>query len=161
VIGHLGDTRAYLISAVRILQITEDHSWVAEQVRLGLLQPEEALTSPHRSRLLRVLGTQPVVEPAFYRGTLEPADTLLLCSDGLWESVGPLEVSATIQETASLEEGVRRLIDRALARSGDDNITVAAVRQGGQARPRSPALVQQARAPTPVPGSRIPPVEEP
>ncbi len=154
VVAHSGDTRAYAISLARVVQITEDQSWISEQVRLGLIGPDDARLSVHRNRLLAALGTQPQTQPLLYEGTLEHGDVLLICSDGLWESVEAVEIAETIRNAASIDVSVRTLVQLALDRSGDDNITAVGLRHGGPVVwSEGESARRRARAPTPVPGT--------
>jgi serine/threonine protein phosphatase PrpC len=83
-VANVGDSRAYLINSSKgITQITEDHSWVEEQVRAGLLTPEQALRHPQRNLVTRALGSRTSVDVDLFEGEIGEGDTLLLCSDGL------------------------------------------------------------------------------
>ncbi|MGH2508937.1 MAG: Stp1/IreP family PP2C-type Ser/Thr phosphatase, partial [Ktedonobacteraceae bacterium] len=82
-IANIGDSRAYLVRQSRIRQVSQDHSWVAEQVRAGLLTEEQARTHAQRNVITRSLGTQVEVDIDIFREPLEEGDTLVLCSDGL------------------------------------------------------------------------------
>src|SRR5918912_1059488 len=87
-IGHVGDSRAYLIRDRRLEQLTEDHSLVAELVRSGKLSPEEAEAHPQRSVITRVLGTDPDVDVDTFSVKTKPGDLFMICSDGLTSMVG-------------------------------------------------------------------------
>ena len=82
-LGHVGDSRAYLLHQGTIRQLTDDHSWVGEMVRRGEITAAEAATHPHRSVITRALGTDGEAQPDLVEIGLEPGDRLLLCSDGL------------------------------------------------------------------------------
>src|SRR5213596_477498 len=86
-IGHVGDSRAYLVRDGRLEQLTEDHSLVAELVRSGKLSPEEAEAHPQRSVITRALGTDPDVDVDTFSVETKPGDLFLLCSDGLTSMV--------------------------------------------------------------------------
>lgn len=122
-IGQVGDSRAYLIRSGGIRQVTFDHSWVAEQVRLGGLTAEEAEFSPYRNVITRSIGTQPVVEPDVFEETAEVGDVWVLCTDGLTSHVEDEEIRL-IASTQGPSEAARQLIELANARGGRDNITV-------------------------------------
>ena len=124
-IGHVGDSRAYLVRDETLEQLTEDHSLVAELVRSGRLSPEEADSHPQRSVVTRALGTDPDVDVDTFSIDPRPGDLFLLCSDGL---------TSMVSDDAMLEE-IRRYRDdlraaaKALVRAanrggGEDNITV-------------------------------------
>jgi serine/threonine protein phosphatase PrpC len=141
-IANVGDSRAYLIRAGRIMQITEDHSWVEEQVRAGVLTPEQARVHPQRNVITRALGTGPAVEPDLFTGQMLEGDVLLLCSDGL---TGHLADAELLEIAGQLppEQAVKRLVDLANERGGSDNISVIVVRAEAPSR-------QPAAAPAPM-----------
>ena len=125
-VANVGDSRAYLINKAGIVQITEDHSWVEEQVRAGVLTPEQAAHHPQRNLVTRALGTKPQVEVDLFEGELGEGDFLLLCTDGLTGRVTDQEI-ATLVNGNPLEEAARRLVALANERGGNDNITVLIV----------------------------------
>lgn len=122
-IGQVGDSRAYLLRDGGIRQVTFDHSWVAEQVRAGVLTPEEAETSPYRNVITRSIGTQPAVEPDVFEEEARVGDIWVLCSDGLTGHVHEDEIRL-IASTQPPTEAARQLIELANSRGGRDNITV-------------------------------------
>jgi serine/threonine protein phosphatase PrpC len=124
-LGHVGDSRAYLVRDHSLEQLTEDHSLVGELVRSGRLSPEEADAHPHRSVITRVLGTDPEVEvDAFSIGT-KPGDLFMLCSDGLTSMVDDARILEVLEEHGTdVDAAARALIAEANANGGEDNITV-------------------------------------
>jgi len=122
-VANVGDSRAYLINRQGITQITEDHSWVEEQVRAGLLNEEQARRHPQRNLVTRALGSKPAVEVDLFEGEIIAGDTILLCSDGLTGRVADQEIATIVQE-AQPPEAARRLVALANERGGNDNITV-------------------------------------
>lgn len=126
-VANVGDSRAYLIRKSRIRQVSQDHSWVAEQVRAGLLTEEQARTHAQRNVITRSLGTQPDVEIDLFREVLEDGDTLLLCSDGLSGFVTDEELMRTVDQFVP-QESVYHLIERANESGGPDNITAIVAR---------------------------------
>ena len=135
-IANVGDSRAYFIHGGEIEQLTWDHSWVAEQVRAGVLTPEQARNHPQRSLVTRSLGPDAGVEVDLFRRTLEEGDIILLCSDGL---TGHIE-DAEIKEIASRhppQSAVKRLVRLANARGGSDNISVIVVKVSREAEKKS------------------------
>jgi protein phosphatase len=126
----LGDSRAYRCRAGELEALTEDDSWVAEQVRAGLLTPEDAAKSPYQNVITRGIGVEEGirVEHATHV-TLEPDDTLLLCSDGLYRCVTPETIAETLV-AGTVGEAAERLIDLANKAGGPDNISVAIYRHG-------------------------------
>lgn len=128
-IAQVGDSRAYLLRGGQISQVTEDHSWVAEQVRLGAMTLAEAQTSPFRNIITRSVGTAATVEADLFTQTVQAGDIFLLCSDGLTGHVEADEIQAIILEN-SPSAAAALLIETANERGGRDNITalVLAVR---------------------------------
>jgi serine/threonine protein phosphatase PrpC len=125
-VASVGDSRAYLIGQGRITQITEDHSWVQEQIRAGLLTREQARLHPQRNVVTRALGSKPSVEVDLFEGQLADGDALLLCSDGMSGLVEDWEIEAIVRDQ-SAQDAVRSLVAKANERGGMDNITVLMV----------------------------------
>jgi PPM family protein phosphatase len=124
-IGHVGDSRAYLLRGGRLQQLTDDHSLVAELMRSGRLSAEEAETHPQRSVITRALGTDPEVTVDAFTVPAEAGDLFLICSDGLTTMLDDDEILGTIEDAREdLEEAARRLIGKANRGGGEDNITV-------------------------------------
>jgi PPM family protein phosphatase len=135
-IGHVGDSRAYLIRDGRLEQLTDDHSLVAELVRSGKLTPEEAETHPQRSVITRALGTEAEVDVDTFSVRSAPGDLFLLCSDGLTSMVDDETIlDAVEQNRADLEEAAKALINAANRGGGEDNITVVFFEVDGGAEP--------------------------
>ena len=126
IIGHVGDSRAYLISNDQISQLTEDHSWVAEQIRLGLMQPEEVELHPWRNIISRAIGTQKDVTVDINNTKISIGDTVILCSDGLSSMVMEEEILETVINNKSTQTACENLVQIANLRGGPDNITVVA-----------------------------------
>lgn len=128
-LAQVGDSRAYLLRDGQISQLTEDHSWVAEQVRLGTMTLAEAQISPFRNIITRSIGTAAAVEADVLTHELRVGDTLLLCSDGLSGHLEPDEMQ-TVIVPHSPSVAALSLIEAANERGGRDNITavVLAVR---------------------------------
>ena len=125
VIGHVGDSRAYLIRDRRLEQLTEDHSLVAELVRSGKLSPEEAESHPQRSVITRALGTDPDVDVDTFSVETRPGDLFLLCSDGLTSMVGDERILREVDRNrGDLDAAAKALVRAANKGGGDDNITV-------------------------------------
>ncbi len=127
-IAHVGDSRAYLLRGGSLLQLTRDHSLVAEQVRRGILTAAEAEESDMQSVLLRALGAQEEIEVDAEEHTLFPRDVLLLCSDGLTRMVTDPEIAGTLQAETDPTRAAEKLAALANERGGPDNITVVIVR---------------------------------
>lgn len=128
-VGNVGDSRAYLVRQGRLSCLTHDHSVVQTLLRRNLITPEEALRHPDASVLTRSLGHQPEVEIDIAPFPLEPGDTLLLCSDGLWGFVAEqLIEQAAADPTLSLEAASAALLDLALAAGAPDNVGIQMAR---------------------------------
>ncbi|HYT22533.1 MAG TPA: Stp1/IreP family PP2C-type Ser/Thr phosphatase [Candidatus Polarisedimenticolia bacterium] len=127
-VAHVGDSRAYLLRGGGLLQLTRDHSLVAEQVRRGILTAAEAEESDMQSVLLRALGAQAEIEVDAEEHTLFPRDVLLLCSDGLTRMVTEPEIAGTLQAETDPGRAAEKLVALANERGGPDNITVVIVR---------------------------------
>jgi len=125
-IANVGDSRAYLINSGGMVQITEDHSWVEEQVRAGLLTPEQAKRHPQRNLVTRALGSRPTVEVDLFEGEISAGDSLLMCTDGLTGRVEDPEI-ANIVRAQHPQEAVQTLVHLANERGGNDNISVLIV----------------------------------
>jgi PPM family protein phosphatase len=124
VIGHIGDSRAYLAAADRFVQLTEDHSLVNELVRSGQITPDEAHHHPRRNVLTRALGTETRVLVDVHSYEWSEGDIVLMCSDGLSGLVENDVLSEVLRLEIPLEEKVDHLVEKALEAGGDDNITV-------------------------------------
>ena len=126
-IVNIGDSRAYIIRDGQMRQVTQDHSWVAEQVRIGLLTEEQARVHAHRNVITRSLGTQPNITADLFVETLREGDRVLLCSDGLHGYVEEDAIAQEVITQSSPEVAVKDLIDMANANGGPDNISAIAV----------------------------------
>jgi serine/threonine protein phosphatase PrpC len=127
-IAHVGDSRAYLLRSGNLQQLTNDHSLVAEQVRRGLITPQQAEESEMQSVLLRALGAHPDVEIDVDEVGIIPRDVLLLCSDGLTRMVTEPEIAGALQAEMVPSAAAERLIALANENGGIDNVTVIVVR---------------------------------
>jgi serine/threonine protein phosphatase PrpC len=121
-IAQVGDSRCYLLREGRLEQITEDHSWVAEQVRLGSMTQSEAEQSPFRNVITRSMGGSPEVEPDLLAVKIQQGDRYLLCSDGLSGMVSDEELTELLG-TGSPSVIAWKMVDRANEQGGKDNIT--------------------------------------
>jgi serine/threonine protein phosphatase PrpC len=131
-VAHVGDSRAYRMRGSELQQITDDHSWVGEEVRQNRLAAEDAESHPMKNVLLRSLGVAPEVEIAVHSHPVLLGDRFMLCSDGLWGEVGAREISE-IMARSDAPTAVRDLVDLANRNGGSDNVTVmvAIVQDGG------------------------------
>jgi len=129
-IAHVGDSRAYLIRNGSIERITNDHSWVFEQVQAGMLTEVEAEKHPLRNVITRALGGSLSVVPDASEIDCRAGDVYLLCSDGLTGMVPEDEILRLVTNTEDLHKACQQLIDMANERGGVDNITTVLVKTG-------------------------------
>jgi serine/threonine protein phosphatase PrpC len=126
-IVNIGDSRAYVVRNGKLRQVTQDHSWVAEQVRVGLLTEEQARSHSHRNVITRSLGTQPNVTADLFIETMRDGDRLLLCSDGLHGYVDEAAIQREMTGQGEPGAAAKRLIDLANENGGPDNITALVI----------------------------------
>jgi protein phosphatase len=126
-LAHVGDSRGYLLRGGQITQRTEDHSWVNEQIKAGLITAETAKHHRFRNIITRSLGFQEEVEIDTQVLRAEPGDMYLLCSDGLTNLVSEEEIRDMLI-AKSFQEALRDLVALANERGGDDNITAVLAR---------------------------------
>lgn len=128
VICHVGDSRCYLIRDGHARQITQDHTWVNEQRKLGLLTAEEAATSDARHVLIRSIGTEMFVSPDTSTITLQSGDHLVLCSDGLYGEMKDAMIAEIVSQKKPIEEVAQELVAKAVEIDGSDNTTAQVIR---------------------------------
>ena len=122
-LGHVGDSRAYLLRGREIRQISQDHSMVAEMVRSGVLTEEEALVHPYRNIITRALGADDAVDVDVTELDKQKGDVYLICSDGLSEYVRDSDLREVLLRLPK-EEAADELLRRALEGGGRDNISL-------------------------------------
>ncbi len=128
-IGHVGDSRAYLVRDERMEQLTEDHSLVNELQKSGKLSAEEAHVHPQRSVITRAVGTDPDVDVDGFTIEAEEGDVFLICSDGLSDMVDDEEILELVHtHRDDLDKAVKALVAAANRGGGEDNITAVAFR---------------------------------
>ena len=124
---HIGDCRAILVRKGELRQITNDHSLVADQLRLGIITAEEAASHPARNVITRALGTRRAVKADVYCEELEAGDRILICCDGLHGVVHEKDLVEILLSAPSSQEACKRLTERANELGGPDNITAVVV----------------------------------
>jgi protein phosphatase len=127
--AHVGDSRCYLVRKERIYQISEDHSLVNEQLKAGVITPDEARNSRFKNIITRSVGFEEDVLVDMMGVTTETGDTLIICCDGLSNLVEDHEILKVVT-AHTLDEMPRKLVDLANERGGDDNITVIVAQVG-------------------------------
>jgi protein phosphatase len=147
-IGHVGDSRAYLVRDEQMEQLTEDHSLVNELLKTGKLSEEEAQVHPQRSVITRAVGTDPDVDADGFTIEAEEGDVFLICSDGLSDMVEDEEILELLHSNRDdLDKAVKALVAAANKGGGEDNITAIAFQISSEAAPNiedtvaMPALV--------------------
>jgi protein phosphatase len=126
-IGHVGDSRAYIITDNEVHPVTRDHSLVKRLEELGQLRPEEAEVHPQRNVLYRAIGQGANLEVDVFTLPVPRDSHMLLCSDGLWGVVPDQEIKRIVSSAETPQEACDRLIDAANAAGGPDNITAILV----------------------------------
>jgi protein phosphatase len=125
-VAHIGDSRAYLVHKGQCSQLTQDHSRVAELLRMRLITPEQAVHHPARSQLTRSLGFGPAVQVDLVRSQVAVGDSFVLCSDGVWDLVSRTDIAEAVAEPP--DKAAEALVAEALGRGAPDNVTVIVVR---------------------------------
>jgi protein phosphatase len=128
VVAHVGDSRYYLIRREQATPLTEDHTVVGEQLRLGLLSKAEAAQSGNRNLLRRSLGTDLFVNVDIEHHQVMPGDVFVLCSDGLHHSVSEKDIVYVLNSRLDLSVAAHELVPLANERDGSDNITLQLIR---------------------------------
>ncbi|MGN0604913.1 MAG: PP2C family protein-serine/threonine phosphatase [Oscillospiraceae bacterium] len=132
IVMNVGDTRAYKLTD-SLLQITNDQTFVAREVALGHMTPEEALVSPQRNILLQCVGVTPTVNPDFFTGEFEPDTSFMICSDGFRHLVTSQEILNEFKPRSLVDENdmrrrIRNLIELNKIRMEADNITALLIK---------------------------------
>ena len=131
VIGHVGDSRCYLLRDGEMRQVTEDHSMVADMVRRGLLSEEQAATHPMRNYITRAVGTEPTIQSDVHTLSRQLGDRWLICSDGLHGLVGKDRLRE-LMSLKDLDEAADQMIREALDQGGRDNVSLVLAEDGGK-----------------------------
>lgn len=128
IVSHVGDSRCYLVRDGKAKQITQDHTWVNEQRKLGLISDSEIAVSDARHVLIRSLGPEMFVSPDTTALTLQPGDTLVLCTDGLHDEMSSAMIAEIVNQQKNVDELARELVKRAVEIDGHDNTTAQVIR---------------------------------
>ena len=126
-VAHVGDSRAYRLRQERLDLLTEDHTWVHEQVMAGFLSEEQARVHPLKNVVTRALGSEGDIQVDVRELPVEAGDRFLLCSDGLTTMMRDAEIAGMLAEEGSLQDVCRELVQGAKARGGFDDVTVVVV----------------------------------
>ena len=128
VVSHVGDSRCYMVRNGQAKQVTQDHTWVNEQRKMGLLTAQEAAESDSRHVLLRSLGPEMFVSPDTSMITLLPGDVLVLSTDGLHDEMSDREIAEIVSQKKDIQEIASELVARAVEIDGGDNTTAQVIR---------------------------------
>ncbi len=128
IISHVGDSRCYLVRNGRAKAVTQDHTWVNEQRKLGLISASEMAESESRHLLIRSLGPEMFVSPDTIALTLQPGDVLVLCSDGLHNEMSDAAIASIVSQNKDMNEIARELVARSVEIDGGDNTTAQVIR---------------------------------
>ncbi len=123
-IAHVGDSRAYRWRGNKLEQITEDHSLLNDYIKMKRLTPEEIANFPHKNVIVRALGMKETVKVDLTLDKPNPGDIYLLCSDGLCGPASDQDIADVLAATPDLKTAASKLIEKANAAGGPDNITV-------------------------------------
>jgi serine/threonine protein phosphatase PrpC len=133
VVFHAGDSRVYRLTRQEFVQLTTDHTEVAELIANGVLDRAQALRHPSRHIVTRALGSQPAPEPDLLMLPPSPGEVFLLCSDGLTQELPDAEIADVMRAKVSPQQAADALVERAVARGGRDNVSAVVVEQMDEA----------------------------
>jgi protein phosphatase len=128
IVSHVGDSRCYLIRRGVTKQITQDHTWVNEQRKMGLISASEMSASESRHVILRSLGPELFVSPDTTAFTVQPNDVLVLCTDGLHDEMSEEDIASIVSQKKEMSVIARELVARAVEIDGNDNTTAQVIR---------------------------------
>jgi len=140
VIGHVGDCRAYLCRAGRLTAVTRDHSLVEALLDEGKLTPEEVADFPHKNVIMRALGVSDDMKVDLWRVPLCNGDVLLLCSDGLWNTVEEAGLTSALASRGAVQSQRDRLLEAWRAARGPDDLAMVVARFEGKDLPSKDAM---------------------
>ncbi|TCJ20431.1 Stp1/IreP family PP2C-type Ser/Thr phosphatase [Parasulfuritortus cantonensis] len=130
-VAHVGDSRLYRFRAGVLEQVTRDHSWLDEQLALGVITPEQAMASRYKNIVTRGIGIEETVDVEIHDYPAEQGDIYLLCSDGLSDMIEDPDIERLLGEHGQdLADAARHLIDQANENGGRDNVSVVLIRYG-------------------------------
>jgi PPM family protein phosphatase len=128
IVSHVGDSRCYLVRNGQAKQITQDHTWVNEQRKMGLISAGEIAESESRHVLIRSLGPEMFVSPDTTALTLQAEDVLVLCTDGVHDETKASTIAEIVSKRKSMDEIARELVAKAVEIDGNDNTTAQVIR---------------------------------
>jgi protein phosphatase len=128
VVSHVGDSRCYIVRNGQARQVTQDHTWVNEQRKMGLISAGEIPSSDSRHVLIRSVGPEMFVSPDTTALSLQPGDVLVLSTDGLHDEMGEAEIASIASQKKDASQIARELVARAVEIDGGDNTTAQVIR---------------------------------
>jgi len=128
VVSHVGDSRCYLVRNGRARQITQDHTLVNEQRKVGLISASDIATSEARHVLIRSLGPEMFVSPDTTALTIQSGDVLVLCSDGLHDEMPESTIAEIVSQNKNMNDVAHELVSRAVELDGNDNTTAVVIK---------------------------------
>jgi protein phosphatase len=128
IVSHVGDSRCYLVRNGHARQITQDHTWVNEQRKMGLISSGEIATSDSRHVLIRSLGPEMFVSPDTAALTIQPGDVLVLSTDGMHDEMSEAEIASIASQKKDAGQIAKELVARAVEIDGGDNTTAQVIR---------------------------------
>jgi serine/threonine protein phosphatase PrpC len=128
IVSHVGDSRCYLVRNGTAKQVTQDHTWVNEQRKMGVISSSEMAESESRHVLIRSLGPEMFVSADTTAITLQTNDVLVLCSDGVHDETNPGTIATIVSQNKNVEEIARELVAKAVELDGNDNTTAQVIR---------------------------------
>jgi len=146
-VANVGDSRTYQIRDGQIVQISRDHTWVAEQEKAGIITAEEARSHPNRNVVTRTLGGGASVKvDVFPPQPMRPGDVVLLCTDGLSGVVTDPEMAVIVSQSPNSATAARKLVDLTLSRGAPDNVTAVVLARAGPEAMRATRRLEQGKA---------------
>jgi protein phosphatase len=128
VVSHVGDSRCYLVRNGQARQVTQDHTWVNEQRKMGIISTADIPSSDSRHILIRSVGPEMFVSPDTSALTLQPGDVLVLSTDGLHDEMGEAEIASIASQKKDASQIAHDLVARAVEIDGGDNTTAQVIR---------------------------------
>ncbi|MBQ4651019.1 MAG: Stp1/IreP family PP2C-type Ser/Thr phosphatase [Firmicutes bacterium] len=127
-IANVGDSRVYLMRSGKLVQLTEDHTYVNTLVKAGILSQEEAACDERKNVITKALGADKTVEPDFFQVEIAEDDVFIICTDGLYDEVPPEEIVQVLSQELSMSEVCAQLVQMANVHGGHDNITIISLK---------------------------------
>ena len=125
---NMGDSRGYIYRNDRLRQVTEDHSYVNDLVKTGIITVDAAVKHEKKHMITKALGGDLVAEPDFFKANLQEGDIIMLCTDGLYQEVESVEIKKILAQDHTMNQATSELVKKANQNGGGDNITVICIK---------------------------------